>query len=121
MTYIEFEVKGIGRFKTQESLTIEQDLRLESKVNDFLEGNLYEMETKAEVLTSSENEAQKKAGDNIRMQIDIVRIMFILEAVIVESPKEFSSIRAISGYDTLLNIWDAYSQKKRTLINDLGN
>jgi hypothetical protein len=121
MNYIEFDIEKIGHFKTQESLTIAQDLALDSKVNDFLNGKLFEMEARAQKLQLSEKEEDQDAARSINTQLSIIRIMFELETVIVEAPEGYKKMTDLPDYATLIKIWNAYSQKKSELKSASGN
>lgn len=113
MNYIEFDVDGIGHFKVKESLSIIEEMQLDNRIDDILDGKYYELRARAENI-SSKSEA---IAEQIYTQLFIVQIIASLEMLIVEKPDTIKSIRDLTAYETLLKIWEAY-KKKVTPVED---
>ena len=107
---IEFELEGVGRFRIESEPSIEQEFRIDSKVDDTLDGKYFEMQAKAEELEASEDPKKQKIAERIRTELATLRMAYLLDELTIESP--VGKISALKDKELFARIMEAYLQKK---------
>ncbi len=107
---IEFTVEGVGHFKVDSEPSVEQEFRVDARVDDTLGGRFFEMQAKAEELEESKDSKKLKIAEKIRAELATLRMAYILDELMIESP--IGKVSGLKDKTLFSKILDGYLQKK---------